>query len=423
MRRSKTWAGLAATLVSLSLIATAAQADLVSNSRFYANQTPYGNPTSTSVLAPPPGYELFFVETIARHGSRSSTDTVAEKRALKVWKGASRKGALTTRGKRFDNDLRAFQKAEKKIGYGHLSTLGKAEWRGIGRRTASNYGDFLTASAAEGDKIAMVTSPVYRTRQSASAMRSGLKATTPGLTFAPSKVDKDFLIEQGSSTRGKAAIETVKRRSSVKAAARRVLLRLYRPSYVKTLDHQVDKALDIYRLYSTAPGMRSDTSVTFGAYMPSKEARVMAEVMDARNFYRYGPGVAGENKSYKQAAPILDDFFIQLDKRIAGGSTAAVFRHAHGEVTMPFAALIKAPGSTRGASKSAPYSYSRNPWRGYVAGRLAGSIEWAAYRNANGEVLVTMRYNEQPAKFSTACTPSGTDKNFYRVSQLKGCLR
>ncbi|MFI5428246.1 hypothetical protein [Aeromicrobium sp. UC242_57] len=214
-----------------------------------------------------------------------------------------------------------------------------------------------------------------------------------------------------------AAIETVKKRANVRATARRILQRLYRPSYVKTLDHQVDKALDIYRLYSTAPGMRADTSITFRKYLSVKDARVMAEVMDARNFYRFGPGVAGERTSFKQAAPILDDFFKRLDQRIAGSRTAAVFRHAHGEVTMPFAALIKAPGSTRGASSKAAYSYRRNPWRGQVAGLLAGNIEWAAYRNASGNVLVTMRYNEKPVRFSSDCTPSANGAYFYRVSQ------
>lgn len=422
MRKRKIGLALTTSLVSMALLASAAVAG-GSSERWYANQTPYGNPSSSAVVAPPQGYDLIFVENIARHGARSLTDTAAEKRAMKVWSSASRVGALTTRGKRFDNDLRAFQKAERKIGYGRLSAVGKDEWRGIGRRTAANYRQFFAESAASGDKIAMATSPVYRTKQSAHAMRSGMTSTLSGLKFSPRTVDKDFLIEEGSSTRGKAAIETVKRRASVKAAARRVLLRLYRPAYVKKLDHQVDKALDIYRLYSTAPGMKGDTSITFARYVPIKEARVLAEVMDARNFYRFGPGVAGQTKSYRQARPILADFFTQLDKRIAGGNTSAVFRHSHGEVTMPFAALIKAPGSAKGASKKAAYSYARNPWRGKLAGRLAGSIEWAAYRNASGRVLVTMRYNEQPVRFQAACKPSTESANFYSVSELKRCLR
>ncbi|MFI5428245.1 hypothetical protein [Aeromicrobium sp. UC242_57] len=136
--------GLTAALASLALLTSAVQADAASSNRYYANQTPYGDPASTPVLSPPDGYQLFFLETVARHGARSQTDTAAEKRVLSVWKKASKKRALTSRGKRFDNDLRAFQKAERTIGYGHLSTIGKAEWRGIGRRTADNYGQFLS---------------------------------------------------------------------------------------------------------------------------------------------------------------------------------------------------------------------------------------------------------------------------------------
>jgi hypothetical protein len=80
-----------------------------------------------TMVAPPAGYELFFVENVGRHGARSLTTDANEKRALSVCRGAARKGAVT-RGKRFDDQLRAFQRAEKKIGYGDLSTLGKDEW-------------------------------------------------------------------------------------------------------------------------------------------------------------------------------------------------------------------------------------------------------------------------------------------------------
>ena len=53
----------------------------------------------------------------------------------------------------------------------------------------------------------------------------------------------------------------------------------------------------------------------------------------------------GETNTYEDARPLLEDFFKTLDARIAGSSTAVVYRFAHGETTMPFAALIKAPGS------------------------------------------------------------------------------
>jgi hypothetical protein len=407
-----------AALAALSLPIGGVQAG-VSNDRFYANQTPYGDPDA-SVAAPPAGYELFFVENVGRHGARSMTSPDTERRALAVWKGAQRKKALTTRGKRFDDQLRTFQRAEKKIGYGNLSSVGKDEWRGIGRRTATAYQGFFASVGARGEKIATQTSPVYRTKQSANYFRLGLQSAVPTLPTPSRRVNQDLLIEQGSTKAGRAATAKVQRRSSVKKAARTVLLRLYKKSYVNRLSDPVGKALDVYQLYSTAAGMARDTRVTFAEYVPVSAAKHLAEATDARTFYRFGPGVKGQTTSFRDARPVLKDFFSALDARIAGGRTAAVFRLAHGEVTMPFAALIKAPRSQQQATRA--FSYGSNPWRGFVAGRLAGNLEWTAYRNASGEVLVTMRYNEQPVQFNASCEPSAASPYFYRVSELKSCL-
>lgn len=418
MRTRRTATLLTTALVALALPLSAAHADVDGS---YANQTPYGDPASTPIVAPPSGYDLFFVENVGRHGARSLTSSAAEKRALSVWKGASRRGALTSRGKRLDNQIRAFQRAEKKLGYGNLSTVGKQEWRGIGRRTATSYAPFFTAAAAKGDKIALTTSPVYRTKQSATYFRLGLRSVVPSAVTAPRTVDRALLIGEGSTKAGRSAIAKAQRRSSVKAAARTVLRRAYKASYVKRIKDPVGAALDLHLLYSTAPGLAKDTRATFADVMPTSAAKRLAEATDARTFYRFGPGVAGQDSSYRRAQPVLDDFFTALDRRIAGGSTAAVFRLAHGEVTMPFAALAKLPGSQQQASRT--FSYASNPWRGSVAGRLAGNIEWAAYRNAAGEVLVTTRYNEQPVQLDASCTPSAASPYFYRLDELKKCLR
>ncbi|QGG41808.1 histidine-type phosphatase [Aeromicrobium yanjiei] len=407
--------------LAVALPATSVAAD-VSNARYYSNQTTYGNPASAKTVAPPSGYEMFFLETVARHGSRAMTNPNAEKRALSVWSTASRRGQLTTRGKRFDNDLRAFGKAEKKLGYGRLSTIGKDEWRGIGRRTAASYGDFFAGVVKAGDKVAMTNSPIYRTRQSAHYMKTSLRKAFPQLGHAKQVTDPSLLIEDGSSKKGKAAIAAVERRSSVRAAARKVLLRIYRPAYVATIKDPVDAALDVYLLYCIGAGMSQDTRVSFADYVPLSAAKKLAEVKDAQNFYRYGPGVVGERSSFKQADPVVDDFFARLDQRAKGGRTAAVFRHSHGEVTMPVAAQMRLPRSQTQARSA--FSYGSNPWRGYVVGRMAGNIEWAAYKNSSGSVLVTIRHNEQPVKLAGPCRPSEIGNGyFYRVSQLKKCFR
>ncbi|KRC64034.1 hypothetical protein ASE12_04225 [Aeromicrobium sp. Root236] len=414
---------LISVIVSLAALIGPAEADIVSNAHYYANQTPYGDPATTSVKAPPAGYELVFLENVGRHGSRSQTTADSENRALAVWNAAARQGKLTTPGKLFDDDLRKFRAAEITIGYGNLSAIGRKEWIGIGRRTAASYHAFLTKAAADGDDIVFRTTSVYRTKQSASSLLSGLRAGVPGLDFQPRTVDDHMRIEDGATRTGNAAIASVLRRSDVRAAAKHVLSRLYRSSYVNSLSDPVGKALDIYGMYALAPGMQDDTTVTFSRYVPLADARLLGYAKDAQNFYRYGPGVKGETSSYRQARPVLTDFFSELDKRLAGGKNAAVFRLAHGETTMPFAALTRLPGSTKQASASSPYSYANNSWRGYVAGRMAGNVEWAAYRNpANGGVLVTLRYNEQPVRLAASCKPSSLDPYFYGVHMLKTCL-
>ncbi len=340
---------------------------------------------------------------------------------LSVWNAAKKKKALTTAGKKFASDLSWFQKAERKLGYGNLSTLGKAEWEGVGRRTATNYKTFFE-NLPSTDQIQRITSSVYRTKQSASYMRIGMDPVVAN-TYAPNLVDsKRLQLSSGSTIAGRAAIERVKRTTTIRNAAKSVLRRMYTKKYVDSIKDPVAAAQDVYLLYCTGAAMKGLTGVTFANYFSLSDALTMGYVKDTENFYRYGPGVAGQTHSYAQARPLLTDFFTRLEDRIGGGNIAAVFRHGHGETTMPFAALIKAPGSEKQVAAKSNYTRSGNPWRGHVAGIPAGSIEWVAYKNAAGRVLVTMRYNEKPVDFKAGCDADSGNPHFYTVDELRTCL-
>ncbi len=301
-----------------------------------------------------------------------------------------------------------------------MSARGKAEWAGIGRRTADNYGDFLRQATAKGDEVAFKVTTFQRTEESADAMIKSLKQAVPGLKLADRDVDLSLLIIRGSTIDANHAVNQILASTAVVDASKGLLRELYTPAYVESIDDPVDAALDIYKLYATAPGLQGDTDVTFEKYVPLEYAKALAYVVDAQNFYGFGPGIAGQDFSYRAAKPILADFFAELDKRIKGGSTAAVFRQAHGETIMPFAALLRLPGSEKQAAKGDVYTYDNNPWRGSIAGRLAGNVEWVAYRNAAKDVLVTMRYNERPVNFRKGC--KAAEPYFYEVAELKRCL-
>ncbi len=424
-------AAAAVTLVALASSATAADPE-----HDYANQTSYGTPDGT-VQAPPDGYEMFFLETVARHGARSLTSDEPERDALRIWQRASDQGALTENGKTFGRDVRRFQEAEKSIGYGKLSGVGQEEWQGIGQRHAEVYGDFFAALDRRDEKIASVTTSVTRTEQSAEAMHQGLADGGLNLDneLAPLTQDDNLLrFGNSASAAGRAMTEEIRDRDAIRGYAERVLRALYVPEFIDSIKDPVDAALDIHKLYSTAPGMAKETDITFARYVPEETREPLSYATDAETFYEYGPGVKGETNTYEDAQPLLDDFFKTLDARIAGGSTAIVYRFAHGETTMPFAALIKAPGSDVQVPEGERFTRQGNPWRGAIAGRLAGNIEWSAYRNDEGPgsdagraaagdtVLVTMRYNEKPVPFNDGCTPHEDASYFYPVDELKNCL-
>lgn len=412
--------GAAFAVLAAALVGPAQAADPESP---YANQTPYVDPAATPpVLTPPAGYGMVFIETVGRHGSRSMTSTTVETRALNIWKSAKSKGKVTAVGESFDNDLAEFQAAERSVGYGKLTDVGKAEWHGIGVRTAENYQNFFT-NLAPSDRIARVTSTYTRTKQSASSLRLGIDSVVSGLDYATTTSDEDLLeLPNGSTSAGRTAISKIKKSAGVRTAARNVLLRMYTQSYVDSLAAPVSAALDVYVLYSTGPAMVGHTSVKFEEYVPVEDARILGYVKDAEKFYEYGPGVSGQTNSYVAAKPLLKNFFSRLDSRLAGGSTAAVFRLGHGETTVPFAALIRIPGSDLHAPADSYYTRANNPWRGRIAGLPGGSIEWVAYKKAGSPTLVTMRHNEVPVKFRASCTPSEPNGYFYTVTQLKSCL-
>jgi len=415
----QTCAAAAITLVALASSATAAEPE-----HDYANQTPYGTPDA-SVQAPPEGYQMFFLETIARHGARSLTSDSPEQDALQLWQRASDKGGITELGKTFARDVVQFQQAEDEFGYGKLSGLGREEWQGIGKRHAETYAEFFTRLDRRDESIASVTTSVERTKQSAKAMHEGLAEGGLNLDseLAPLTQADDLLrFGNQASSAGRAMTEEILDRDAIRERAESVLRTIYVPEFVDNIKDPVDAALDVYKLYSTAPGMAKETDITFARYVPQDDREPLSYATDAETFYQYGPGIEGETNTTENARPLLDDFFKALDDRVAGSSTAAVYRFAHGETTMPFAALIKAPGSEQQTPAGERFTRGTNPWRGAVAGRLAGNIEWTAFRNDQNKILVTMRYNEKPVKFHDGCTPTSDDGYFYRVSELKDCL-
>ncbi len=226
----------------------------------------------------------------------------------------------------------------------------------------------------------------------------------------------------------------------------------------KSIESVVDAAMDLYNLYIIAADMTVENagSHTFDfdqyfADIAPTEGETFAEtfawILDAEDFYEKGPSVAGQTETYRIAQPLLDDFFNSIDDRVDGGTTAATFRFAHAETIIPFAALIKAPGSEEQIPQDKIYDplgllgdqgYQSN-WYGESVTPMAANIQWdVATRDGidpkTGKAytpLIRMLYNEKEVAFGgtntlarglSSCTPVAEGSTWYKESELKSCL-
>lgn len=222
----------------------------------------------------------------------------------------------------------------------------------------------------------------------------------------------------------------------------------------KSIESVVDAAMDLYNLYIIAADMTEENagSHTFDfdqyfADIDPTEGETFAWILDAEDFYEKGPSVAGQTETYRIAQPLLDDFFNSIDDRVDGGTTAATFRFAHAETIIPFAALIKAPGSEEQIPQGKIYDplgllgdqgYQSN-WYGESVTPMAANIQWdvATRDGIDPETdkaytpLVRMLYNEEEVAFGgtntltrglSSCTPVAEGSTWYKESELKSCL-
>lgn len=213
----------------------------------------------------------------------------------------------------------------------------------------------------------------------------------------------------------------------------------------KHITSVVDAAMDLYNLYIIAADMTEENagSHTFDfdqyfADIDPTEGETFAWILDTEDFYEKGPSVAGQTETYRIAQPLLDDFFNSIDDRVDGGPTAATFRFAHAETIIPFAALIKAPGSEEQIPQDKIYDplgllgdqgYQSN-WYGESVTPMAANIQWdvATKDGIDPETgkdytpLVRMLYNETEVPFNASCTPAAEGSTWYKESELKSCL-
>lgn len=425
-------------LVIACTIAMHAPSDARLGRGYYASKTPYApQQDSRSYERPPVGFRPVFTQLLARHGARSLA-SAREIRAVKELLAAARtNGALTDLGKLLDSEAPSFEQANVAVGYGNLTRLGAMEHRRLAGRLLARLPDLFAIAAPHRRRVAVLTSGQGRAVASSAAfvatLRTGLPAlgplidppiSDPNLLYfheAPQNADYQKWLAHDPTLRAK--LNAIHNSAHSRLQARRLLVRLFSPTFIDGLDAKAVKAAeDIYGWYAAEPGFEKEGQWGFARFVDGERARWFAYLADSSEFYEKGPSFAGATITFKMAQVLQDDFFTAVDAlRAAGPRFAARLRFAHAEVVMPFAALMQLPGSEQQVPVNQMYTYADNAWRGATVSPYAANIQWDVYDSGTGQLLVRMLYNEAQARFKATCRSIRPDSYYYRFDELKRC--
>lgn len=409
-----------------------APATPAAESASYGSRTPYPVPAVTDP-AGPVGFSPVFLQHLGRHGARTSTPGDDGAEAGLLWRRASRAHALTPLGAQLGPVLDVLDAATDRIGLGRLTTAGRSEQEGLGRRTGTRVAA-LWASADTSDEIDVVTSGRTRTQQSAQSFAAGLTAVQPGLRIDPARTDRRLLYFDTTDAQYRAfladgkewrrAYAAAMRGTDLEAAARDVLERLYTPAFVAALDDPQAEAESLYERYRGAPSLAADLAapVDMTRFFPASAAASFAFAEDARYFYSRGPGVTGDDRSHRAAQVLVDDFLTSAGRRLAGGHTVAVLQLAHAEEVVPLAALLELPGSRQLGSAQQVYGWDDSDFRTASVAPVSATLDWTVWRDETGSVLVSIAQNEVPTRLGRSCREADGFASYYRLDELRRCL-
>jgi hypothetical protein len=295
---------------------------------------------------------------------------------------------------------------------------------------------YFFALKPEGEKVDAPADPYYR-------------------TYLDSLAYQDFL----TSPAYLAAIDQLDDKPQLKSVERAIMERLFSKEFVDKLDDgryrftnagsylftsddgsftntiigdgrtsvgSLADAVDmLYNLYVIAPGLGREAALDFAPYFLPVELEALSSLADGHDFITKGPSIpASRGATYRMAQVLLDDFFNEVDAIARGDMrTAANLRFGHAETTMPLATLLGLKGLIVPLPASQTFSHDNNPWRGAVLTPMAANMQWDTYRNAGGDILVKMLFNEKETQFKAECDTArlSPDSHFYRYDGLKAC--
>lgn len=176
--------------------------------------------------------------------------------------------------------------------------------------------------------------------------------------------------------------------------------------------------------HDIAPGLARELAREkghdFSAYLAPAQARLLAGLKQAEDFYEKGPGMREQDGvTWRMAGGLVAELF-----REAGSATpTAHLRFTHAEIMLPLATALGLPGKSEALPQSTAFSEQASRWRSADVAPYTANLQWDSYRHPDGRQIVRMLWNEAETDFKPACDGAriAPGSHFYDLARLKGC--
>ncbi|WP_052750238.1 histidine-type phosphatase [Arsukibacterium sp. MJ3] len=417
---------------------------------YLASKTPYQPQQPWQDYSPPPaGFTPVMVQHVARHGSRLLSSAGDDDLALQLWNKAQQLNGLTPLGEQLGPVLEQLYQVHQHIGYGSISGLGIAEHHQMAERLLARYAPLFSEAPASGQRIAVTHSGRKRAAQSADAFVQHLLTLQPALQPLIDEAKADEHTLYFNKTEGSEGYEHYKdndprllqvmqqltEQPKTEQMAQLMLARLFSEAFIARLaqgefsftlsydDDEVnsptDAAMLLYSLYNITSNMPAEGDWQFQRFVLPEHAAWFAELDDADSFYGRGPAFAGDDITYRLARNLVEDMLARIAEP---ANYVAALRFTHAQALMPLAAYLGIKDASEPLAVGTAYSYQSSSWRSALVSPMAANVQWDAYRNTEGEVVVRMLHQEREVLFGRHCQPVTPGSYFYHFKELQRCL-
>ena len=371
--------------------------------------------TDVAWTPPPDGFRPFYISHYGRHGSRriNAHNGLHSEWIRKILDDAAKSGNLTPLGRELLADIVRLDEATAGS-QGELTQRGVDEHRALARRMAARTPEVFAA----GRHVDCRATRSPRCLLSMAHFTLALSAVAPGLEVSYATGEKIHVMMTGLAY---ADPKPLKRRKAAgdgqyarNVDSTRLLKSLFvDPAKVKKFDKPYEFSQRLYVCASDCQCLTAEIGqLDLWKYFTKEEIATLFRCQSAADLAAIGNAKEFKDEVPRAASSVMLDIVERADRAIAYKSVAADLRFGHDSGIWPVAGFLQLEGP--GDCIPMKEAWEKCPSWKYMS--MATNIQIVFFRNATGDVLAKILWNERETRVRGLKPASGP---YYAWPDLK----